>query len=200
MNAQAGIGPNAITRVAEALGADRARGVFERAGLLEYLRHPPTQLVDEHEVMALHQALRAELGPVESGRIATMAGQRTAQYLLTHRIPGLAQWVLKALPAAWSARLFIRAISAHAWTFAGTGKFSGRVRWSPRERQGSPQVILSLTNNPLCRNIHADAPQCDFFATVFEVLFRALVHPQSRVTEIACEACGDGACVFEVQW
>jgi divinyl protochlorophyllide a 8-vinyl-reductase len=35
---------------------------------------------------------------------------------------------------------------------------------------------------------------------VFEVLFRTLVHPQCRVMEAACEACGDAACVFEVRW
>lgn len=210
MNAQAGIGPNAITRVAEALGADRAWGVFERAGLLEYLRQPPTQLVDEQEVLTLHQALRAELGPVESSRIATMAGQKTAQYLLTHRIPSWAQQVLKALPAAWSARLFIRAITAHAWTFAGTGEFKGHVM-EPHNRTAldgldgatrtpRPQVVLRLMHNPLCRGVHSDLPRCDYFAAVFEVLFRTLVHPQCRVIEAACEACGDAACVFEVRW
>ena len=49
MNAQAGrIGPNAITRVAEVLlprlGHGATAGIFEQAGLLDYLAHPPQEM------------------------------------------------------------------------------------------------------------------------------------------------------------
>ncbi len=35
---------------------------------------------------------------------------------------------------------------------------------------------------------------------VFQHLFAVLVHPRAQVLEIACEARGDPACVFEVRW
>ena len=46
----------------------------------------------------------------------------------------------------------------------------------------------------------SEAPACDFYAATFERLFRVLVHPAARVTETACEACGDDACQFEIEW
>ena len=189
------IGPNAITRVAEAVTARQGRAVtrelFARAGLAAYLDAPPQAMVDESEVIALHGALRAELGAPQASDIAADAGRRTAEYLLAHRIPRAAQALLKLLPARLAARVLLRAIGGHAGTFAGSGAF--------RARAGRP-VRLQISNNPLCRGLRTEAPVCDYYAAVFQRLFEVLVHPRARVVETACEARGDPACRFEVRW
>lgn len=185
------IGPNAITRVAEALGRDRAPRVFAVAGLAHHLRAPPEAMVDETEVVRLHRALRGVLGDREARRIARRAGELTGDYLLAHRIPAAARRVLRALPAALAAPLLLAAIRRHAWTFAGSGRFSATA--------GRPATLV-IEGNPLCRGAVSDEPLCDYYAATFERLFRALVHPRARVVETACEACGAGECRFEVRW
>jgi divinyl protochlorophyllide a 8-vinyl-reductase len=185
------IGPNAITRVAEALGPGRAAPVFAHAGLAAYLERPPEAMVDEREVIALHQALREDLGEDEARRVAADAGRRTADYLLAHRIPRLAQVVLKRLPAVLAARALLRAIGGHAWTFAGSGHFGATF---------GPPLRLRIQDNPLCRGRRSAQPSCDYYAAVFQVLFQTLVHRGAVVIETACEARGDPACVFEVLW
>lgn len=195
MSAAAGrIGPNAVTRLAEALDALRGQAetvaVFARAGLTERLLAPPERMVDEAEVIALHAALRARL-PEQAPAIAADAGRRTANYLLAHRIPRVMRLLLPRLPARLSARILLYAIGRHAWTFAGSGRFAvlpGAV------------VRFSITNGPLARGVRAYAPVCDYYAATFEGLFRALVHPATEVIEAACESCGAPACVFEARW
>jgi divinyl protochlorophyllide a 8-vinyl-reductase len=189
------IGPNAIIRVAEVLragrGEDVAVALFSRAGLLPYLTQPPEAMVDENEVTRLHQVLRESLGNLQAQQVARQAGTRTAEYLLAHRIPRAAQAVLKRLPPALAARALLSAIRGHAWTFAGSGIF--------RALAGHP-VVLSIHCNPMCRGTRLAEPGCDFYAATFEHLFRALVHPASKVVETHCEACGDTMCRFEVRW
>jgi divinyl protochlorophyllide a 8-vinyl-reductase len=131
------------------------------------------------------------LGADQAALVARRAGERTADYLLQHRIPRAAQALLRALPAALAARLLLRAVARHAWTFAGSGEFAARA--------GRP-VVLTLRHNPLCRGLRTAAPACDFYAAVFERLFRALVHRNARAVEVACEACGDAECRFELRW
>jgi divinyl protochlorophyllide a 8-vinyl-reductase len=189
------IGPNAITRVAEVLprfvGERETRAVFERARLAGYLLAPPEQMVDEAEVTRLHCALRDALGGRLAGEVARQAGQRTAEYLLAHRIPKPVQALLKWLPAPWAARLLLQAIRRHAWTFSGSGEFTARA--------GAP-VVLTIRGNPLCRGVTSDTPACDFYAATFERLFRTLVHRNARAVEVACEARGDAECRFELRW
>jgi len=189
------IGPNAITRVAEVLrerqGADAMATLFGRAGLAAYVERPPQTMVDETEVAQLHAVLRASLGAVAAAQVAREAGTRTGDYLLAHRIPKPVQVLLKAMPAPLAAHVLRRAITRHAWTFAGSGEFSAVP--------GRP-VKLTIRGNPMCRGLASDVPACDFYAATFERLFRALVHPRATVVETACEACGDDACRFEVHW
>ena len=189
------IGPNAITRVAEAMQAQLGRRltaeVFGAAHLGTYLEHPPTQMVDEAEVSHLHAMLRGELGGRVAAEVARDAGRRTADYLLAHRIPRPAQWLLRHLPAAKASPLLLAAIGKHAWTFAGSGRFSA---------EPGPPVVLTIRGNPMCRGQTSAVPVCDFYAATFERLFRVLVHPQARAVETACEARGDDACRFEVRW
>ena len=123
--------------------------------------------------------------------MAREAGQRTGDYLLAHRIPRPVQWLLKCLPPTLAARVLLAAIARHAWTFAGSGRF---------EVLGYAPVRVSISGNPLARAVHADEPQCFYYAATFERLFRALVSRKSTVVETRCEAAGAAACIFEVRW
>jgi divinyl protochlorophyllide a 8-vinyl-reductase len=189
------IGPNAVTRVAQALrveiGEPATRAVFEHAALLEALDAPPEDPVDEVEVRRLHVALRDALDPPRVERIAREAGRLTGDYLLAKRIPAPAQAVLKRLPAAIAERLLLGAVARHAWTFAGSGRFAVRA--------GHPMAV-EIADNPVCRGVSADAPGCVYHAATFERLWRTLVSPHARVVETACCACGAPACRFELRW
>jgi divinyl protochlorophyllide a 8-vinyl-reductase len=189
------IGPNAITRVAEALrprvGDGPTAVIFSRAGLASYLARPPETMVAEAEVTRLHAVLRDVLGSADAREVAREAGRRTADYLLAHRIPKPVQALLERLPAGLATRVLLAAITRHAWTFAGSGRFSASA--------GHP-VRLAIQGNPLCRGAQWAEPGCDFYAMCFEHLFRVLVHPDARVIETTCEACGADACRFEIRW
>jgi divinyl protochlorophyllide a 8-vinyl-reductase len=192
------IGPNAITRVAEALprhlGRDGTAALFDAVGLGEHLRHPPASMVDEEDVRRLHAALRERLGPPAAREVAQAAGRATAEYLLAHRIPRLLQSVLRRLPPRWAAQVLLAAITRHAWTFVGSGRFAASAGGGRRP------AMLEIRANPLCRGLRADAPACAYYAATFERLFGRLVHPHSRVRELTCEACGDDGCRFEIRW
>jgi divinyl protochlorophyllide a 8-vinyl-reductase len=115
----------------------------------------------------------------------------TAAYLLANRIPRPAQWVLKLLPARLAALALTKAIAGNAWTFAGSGRFEGRV---------AEGAVFTVYDNPLCAGETASAPVCVWHTQVFETLFRALVSPRAAAVETSCRARGDGFCRFELQW
>ena len=183
------VGPNAILQVEAALraagGEALARRVFADAGLLVFLDAPPDTMIDERAVARLHGALARDLPDPEAEALARDAGRRTARYILDNRIPRLAQRVLRALPAGPAARLLLAAIGRSAWTFAGSGRFSGKP--------GRPTVI-ELAANPLA------TPGCPWHRGVFEGLFTHLVSPGSEVVETACCARGAPACRFEIRF
>lgn len=189
------IGPNAITRLVEALvaseGSQSARRIFRSAGLERYLARPPTEMVDEHEVARLYQVLHDDLGFDRSRAIGRVAGQLTAEYLLAHRIPRAVQTVLRCLPSAASSRVLAKAISRNAWTFVGTGSFSAKHGRS---------TVFTIRDCPMCRRQRAAVPYCDFYASTFEHLYSRLVNEQSRVTEVSCQAMGAGECRFSIDW
>ena len=187
------IGPNAITRVAEALREsgpeDRVEHLYTRAGLAHYLAQPPEKMVDEREVTRLHQVLRDELGIPAALEIARSAGVRTGDYLLAHRIPKGVQVLLKWLPARLASQVLLNATQRHAWTFAGSGELRVRKTYPPH---------LAIAGCCICQGAKAETPLCDFYAAAIERLFQQLVHPRSRVTETQCQALGAEACTFEV--
>ncbi|UEM24179.1 bacteriochlorophyll 4-vinyl reductase (plasmid) [Skermanella mucosa] len=195
MGQAATIGPNAVIQLVPALtrkGFDgMAPQVFAGAGVTGWLADPPAAMVDERLAAGLHRALRAGLPPGQASLVLAEAGRLTADYLLAARIPGPAQAILKLLPASLSASLLVGAIRAHAWTFAGSGRFSAR---------GGPPLLLEIRNNPLCAGEHAPAPVCSWHAAVFRRLFEVLVSHDVRVDETGCEACGDPACRFSIDW
>lgn len=192
-DALARIGPNAITRVAEALSAQGLNPApcFEAAGLSHYLAQPPETMVIETEVIDLHHHLREQLGIERARAISFDAGLRTGDYLLAHRIPKNAQRILRLLPPGPSSKILLKAIGKHAWTFSGSGDFGVR-QWTPLQ--------VSIRDCPLCRDVVTDTPLCDFYTGAFERLFRTLVSKETEVQEIACGAMGEPACIFEMRW
>lgn len=190
------IGPNAITRLAEALdslhGVSDTQALFAAAGLESYLQDPPTEMVDERHVIALHRAGRRIYEQRAFSRIARLAGELTGDYVLANRIPRPAQRVLRPLPAGLAARVLVRAIGAHAWTFVGSGRFSYEAR------RGGMRLIIE--DSPLARDEQADEPLCDYYTATFERIFRELVAPRTRVVETACAAMGAPSCVFDIRF
>jgi divinyl protochlorophyllide a 8-vinyl-reductase len=189
------IGPNTILRVHQAMEAGgnpaQIRQVFETAGIAVYLERPPSQMVDEREVTALHQALRDVLGLEQARAVGRDAGRLTGDYLLANRIPPFAQAILKVLPAPLAGRLLIKAIERNAWTFAGSSVFTYSAGRS---------FHLSLAGCRLCVGAVSEVPLCDYYSAAFERLFRELVAPQARVTEVQCQAQGYPACLFDVDF
>lgn len=189
------IGPNAIIRVAEALqafdSAPAAARIFRACGIEQFLTTPPGEMVPESDVIALHHQLTHDLGEDRAASVAWIAGQRTADYLLAHRIPSAAQRLLRTSPPRIASRLLLKAIASNAWTFAGTGLFSAH--------NGNPAVI-TISNCPICRGAHASRPSCTYYSATFERLYAKLVHADTRVVETACMAQGADACTFELRW
>lgn len=172
------IGPNAILQVFAVLeeigGPMQCNAVAGMAGLGQYLTAPPSTMVNEGEVVRLHRAIRACLPHEAATAALDRAGRRTADYILANRIPQAAQWMLRRLPAAWAGRLLLRAISQHAWTFAGSGSFSYLI--------GQP-TVLQLADCPACLEVYGPQEPCTYYAATLEGLFAALVHPGARVRD-----------------
>ena len=193
--AAACIGPNAIIRTMEALqedaGPERLAALLRQAGLEAYLVAPPQRMVPASEVARLHQVLHQQLGSQRAAAVLRCAGERTGAYVLAHRIPALARFVLRRLPPRMAGRMLVLAIRRHAWTFAGSAAFHAT---------GMRPVVFTLTGCPLCLGAIGTLPRCDFYAGCFETLFRALVHDQASATETSCAATGADACRFELRW
>jgi len=138
------IGPNAVLQTAAAmearLGQAETRTILDAAQIAALpsgeAMIPEVQALRLHRWLALHQ-------PLGSFAIAEEAGARTADYIIAHRIPRPAVWLLRHLPAAAAAPLLMAAIRKHAWTFIGVGTFvphSARrftIDWS---RAGDPMM------------------------------------------------------------
>ena len=189
------IGPNAVIRLAEALDALESKAVtrklFIAASLESYVHALPDAMVPEEEVIVLHHHLRSNLGADRAASVSWIAGFRTADYLLANRIPKPVQRLLKLLPARLAAFILLKAIGAHAWTFAGTSRFSWRM--------GRP-ITLTFEDCPLCRSDHTSEPCCSYYSATFERLFRELINADTAVREMECIAAGGGACRFEIRY
>lgn len=172
------IGPNAILQVFSALqdlGGDGQRdSIAKRAGLARYLVHAPSSMIDEGEVVRLHQAVRLALPKTDANHVLREAGTRTAHYILAHRIPKLAQSILKALPVDLASRALLYAIAKHAWTFAGSGAFAFKAYYP---------ATITLTDCPACTRVYAPGEPCLYYSATMQGLFRALVHPNASIVE-----------------
>lgn len=163
------IGPNALIQTAAALralqGEALAERVFAHAGLARRLTTPPDAMVPAGEAAALMASLGACLPPAAASIVAIDGGRRTGDYLLAHRIPAPIQRLLRAAPRWFSAWALGRAITAHAWTFAGGARVQVRYR-------GGVVIDIDDEADPLTR-----AWRC----AVIERLFGALVAPAASV-------------------
>ncbi len=183
------IGPNAVLQlfatVEERLGVrqlDRLRQASALSAPVD-----GTVMIPEQDAIRAHRALRA-LVPQQAKALAIEAGRRTADYIIANRIPKLVVWLLKALPAGPSAALLSRAITNHAWTFAGSGRFACVDPFRFR-----------IADNPLARVEHADNPICVWHAAVFERLYQRLVAANYRCEEVSCCAQATStACEFRL--
>lgn len=182
------IGPNAVIQVGRALsalyGSDVAQLLYRAAGLTRYFAAPPHEMLDEREPAALFAAVRQALPAQEADRVLAEAGRRTALYILEHRIPPFARKMLPVLPPGLSSRLLVAAISRHAWTFVGSGRFDGRVKGWRR-----PVVKLSIAANPLA------SPGCPWHGAIFQYLFGELCGGGVSLQHEACCARGAESCV-----
>lgn len=181
------IGPNAVLQLVPVL-EDHQKGLSARLMAVAGLEGLPSDqgLMPEGPAARLHGAVRREL-PEAAPALLAKAGQRTADYILAHRIPPLAQRVLKALPPVLAAPILEKAIARNAWTFAGSGRF--RV---------AGRGLFEVEANPLVAGERAATCQCHWHAAVFERLFRILVDDRLRAHETGCLACGDSVCRFEL--
>lgn len=183
------IGPNAILQLVDVLErrgeGDLCRAVLAEAGVAR--PSPDAGMLPEADCAAVHQTLR-RLTPMAEVVLAE-AGRATGDYILANRIPKAAQALFRLLPRAVAARVLTKAIARHSWTFAGTGEF--RV-------ESARPLVLSVARNPLVAGWRADRPQCIWHVSVFQRLYGRLVWPAVQVREVACCACGDPACRFEV--
>lgn len=187
------IGPNAIVQTHEALvatlGPARAAALLHEAtGRLPATL--PDRMVDEVEVNGYVRHVVQALGPLGHA-VLREAGHRTARYLLGHRIPRPAQFVIRTLPPRAGLAMLLSAIGRHSWTFAGSGDFVYRMDEVPWVR---------VIHCPMCRGISAHAPVCDFYAGTFEGLLQALIARSAHVVETECEASGASSCRFELRW
>ena len=182
------IGPNAILQLVPVIEARGGPGLLAELLGDAGIRALPdgTAMIDEREAARLHQAVRKRL-PGEAASIAAEAGAGTAEYILAHRIPGVAKALMRAAPAPLAARMLSGAIARHAWTFAGSGRF---VKVSP--------YVFEIALNPVVRGEHAPGPICHWHAAVFTRLYRRLVSRNLTCRETACCAAGAPACRFEV--
>lgn len=185
------IGPNSLIQTRQALsalfGEETARQIFDRAGIGHRYVDPPGTMLDEREPQRLFALLCDTFSDQDAARVLAEGGHRTGHYLLANRIPKPARWLLPRLPAALSARLLVRAISAHAWTFAGSGRFSGEVQGWRR-----PVVHLAIKANPLA------TPGCPWHGAVFERLFATLNATQVSVLHPRCQAKGNDCCEWTI--
>lgn len=192
-SAVARIGPNAIIQVVAALddmvGEDLRADILRAAGLPVSGCVSPNEMVDERDVIALHGEVRRALDADTARAVLREAGSRTGDYILVHRIPKPAQYLLRALPKVTAARLLLMAIERHSWTFAGSGQVSVC---------GGRRISLTIRDNPLTRDHRSETPDCIYYAATLQRLYARLVDRRAQVRETACSAAGSPACRFEI--
>jgi bacteriochlorophyll 4-vinyl reductase len=116
------VGPNAVIQTRLALidicGAGHARALFSEAGLVDWFDLPPDSMVSAEPVNRLNMTLFRQLESPVFEMLMADAGVRTGRYILENRIPRPVRRLLQNLPVWLAARALLKAIRAHAWTFA----------------------------------------------------------------------------------
>jgi divinyl protochlorophyllide a 8-vinyl-reductase len=190
MTASAKIGPNAIIQPVAALreryGEPEANAILERGGQAHLCTQLPEHMVEEGEFHTLARALLAELGPEPTHSLLYEAGERTASYLLQHRIPRPFQALVKRLPRSPGLRLLMWGIGQHAWTFVGSGQFRFVVQKTP-----TIHLKVSYPSVPVVAS---------FYGGTFTHLIQVLIDPQATVQMSASDAAGTLDCRYKLVW
>jgi divinyl protochlorophyllide a 8-vinyl-reductase len=188
VGAGARIGPNAILQLVRVLDHVEGRSTRDRVIAAAGVPLPPDDagMWPEADCRAVHVAVHQVL-PARADGVLRLAGIATADYILAHRIPRAAQAVIRILPGFIGARVLTTAISRHAWTFVGSGRFS-----VPSFRP----LTFQIAENPLSPGA---GHSCVWHAAVFERLFRRLVWPSAMVSEVECEGAGGPVCLFVIR-
>jgi divinyl protochlorophyllide a 8-vinyl-reductase len=168
-----------VTALREIVGRETCTSILKRASLVGYLEAAPSEMVSEREVARLFDALCRTLPPEASVAVLSTAGRNTADYILAHRIPMLAQRMIGFLPPLLGARVLMAAISKHAWTFAGSGTVTCDL---------GRNLSIGIACNSLA------TPGCPWHVAVFKRLFEVLVSPSVRIDHVSCCAEGDPIC------
>lgn len=186
---EARIGPNALIQTVaamrESLSEAQVAAVLDRCNQEHLLRESVTGMVAEQSFAGLVAALADQLGIERAHQILQRAGQRTADYLLAHRIPGLFQRLLGILPGRMALKLLLAAIGRHAWTFAGSGTFVYSVARPSR-------IIVTSPIRPA-------AALYGFYGGTFDHLIRVLIDAQVTLESFASERAGWSECAYFVQ-
>lgn len=181
------IGPNAAIQLSEAFSAngmkDLAVQIYSKAGCESLLSHPPQDMIDESVVARLFGNVVTGLPPEMATKILSDAGKRTGEYVLANRIPRFARFILPHLPKRLAFHILLRAISKHAWTFAGSGQLVVC-------KQNSPKLVI--LKNPVATKLG-----CKWHVAVFNVLFSRLVSDKINVHEVTCCGKGESRCTFQ---
>lgn len=186
-SAQPLIGPNAVLQtvaVMEAALGPAKTGAILADAQIAALPDGAAMIAEVH-ALRLHRWLALH-EPVACFDIAAEAGARTADYIIAHRIPRAACWLLRHLPAGLAAPLLMAAIRKHAWTFAGAGAFTPHGAWAfAIDRSGAGDPVLP--------------PESLFhwYAAVFTRLYQSLVAPDCRC-EIVGAASGAAGCTYRI--
>jgi len=159
------IGPNAVLQAVAVM--EERLGQAETAAILAdaQISALPSgdNMIPEVHALRLHRWLALH-EPMGCFVIAEEAGARTADYIIAHRIPGPAVWLLRQLPAMLAAPLLMGAIKKHAWTFVGAGAFTPHGAWGfTIDRSGANDTF------PVPDSLFA------WYAAVFTRLYRVLV-------------------------
>jgi divinyl protochlorophyllide a 8-vinyl-reductase len=188
------VGPNAIIQTRDVLddacGVALRRRILDEAGLRLWQMQDPAGMVSADDVNALNARIAALLPEAQAAAVLDEAGQRTGDYIMAHRIPAVAQIVLRMLPARLSLRLLLKAVTQHAWTFAGSALVTSDADWRGHG-------WIRIEDNPIC-TARSGFAACIWHEAVFRRLFSTLVSHRIRVRETQCTGRGDGACLFEI--
>lgn len=214
-DAEALIGPNAVTRtldaVTERLGGRTAKTLREAAGIPASI---PEVMIPEQWFERLVAELRGRTPEDTSREILRAAGRATASYVRQNRIPAPARGLLRILPSRLALPILLRAVSRHAWTFAGRGDFSHAdshlVLSDPptcraaSEGHAAPSAHVapgadarSITSGTTRGDASSGVPGGAYYEAAFEGIL-SLAAPDVRVREVACIRAGAPACRFRL--
>jgi divinyl protochlorophyllide a 8-vinyl-reductase len=180
------IGPNAIIQTVHALydsyGEQQAAALLQQGGQAHLIDNLPTEMIDEAAFHSLVHTLVVQTGAEQARMLLHDAGQRTAQYLLKHRIPSFFQRLVRLLPPRPGFKLLFWGIGKHAWTFVGSGTFHFQANHHP--------TIHVRVTYP------SDSAVAQFYGGTFTHLMHALIDQRITVQTNTSNSAGAIDCTY----